>query len=56
VREVPLTEGRGAAWSTVDFEAARRRAAAGDADTPPRPADQGALAHLEEMLGVPPAA
>ena len=39
VREVPLTEGRGTAWSTVDFDAARRRAAAGDADTPPRLAD-----------------
>jgi type VI secretion system protein ImpA len=39
VREMPLTEGRGTAYSTVDFEAARRRAAAGDADTPPRLAD-----------------
>jgi type VI secretion system protein ImpA len=42
VREIPLTEGRGAAYSTVDFEAARRRAAAGDADTPPRLADMEA--------------
>jgi type VI secretion system protein ImpA len=42
VREVPLTEGRGTAWSTVDFEGARRRAAAGDADTPPRLADMEA--------------
>lgn len=39
VREVPLTEGRGSAWSTVDFEGARRRAAAGDTETPPRLAD-----------------
>ncbi len=43
VREMPLTEGRGTAYSTVDFEAARRRAAAGgDADTPPRLADMEA--------------
>jgi type VI secretion system protein ImpA len=42
VREMPLTEGRGAAYSTVDFEAARRRAAAGDADTAPRLADMEA--------------
>jgi type VI secretion system protein ImpA len=42
VREMPLTEGRGSAYSTVDFEAARRRAAAGDADTPPRVADMEA--------------
>ncbi|MBW8897171.1 MAG: type VI secretion system protein TssA [Massilia sp.] len=42
VREVPLTEGRGTAWSTVDFDAARRRAAAGDAETPPRLADMDA--------------
>ena len=42
VREMPLTEGRGMAYSTVDFEAARRRAAAGDADTPPRLADMEA--------------
>jgi type VI secretion system protein ImpA len=42
VRELPLTEGRGTAWSTVDFEAARRRAAAGDAETPPRLADMEA--------------
>jgi type VI secretion system protein ImpA len=42
VREVPLTEGRGTAWSTVDFDAARRRAAAGDAETPPRLADMEA--------------
>ena len=42
VREVPLTEGRGTAWSTVDFEGARRRAAAGDAETPPRLADMEA--------------
>jgi type VI secretion system protein ImpA len=42
VREVPLTEGRGSAYSTVDFEAARRRAAAGDADTAPRLADMEA--------------
>lgn len=39
VREVPLTEGRGSAWSTVDFEGARRRASAGDSETPPRLAD-----------------
>jgi type VI secretion system protein ImpA len=39
VREMPLTEGRASAYSTVDFESARRRAAAGDADTPPRVAD-----------------
>ncbi|TWI69211.1 type VI secretion system protein ImpA [Pseudoduganella lurida] len=30
VREVPLTEGRQAAWSTIAFEAARKRAAAGN--------------------------
>jgi type VI secretion system protein ImpA len=42
VREVPLTEGRGTAWSTVDFDAARRRAAAGDAETAPRLADMEA--------------
>ena len=43
VREMPLTEGRGTAYSTVDFEAARRRAAAGgEADTPPRLADMEA--------------
>ncbi len=42
VREMPLTEGRGMAYSTVDFEAGRRRAAAGDADTPPRLADMEA--------------
>jgi len=42
VREMPLTEGRGTAYSTVDFEAARRRAAAGDADTAPRLADMEA--------------
>lgn len=42
VREVPLTEGRGTAWSAVDFEGARRRAAAGDAETPPRLADMEA--------------
>jgi type VI secretion system protein ImpA len=42
VRDMPLTEGRGTAWSTVDFEAARRRAAAGDADTAPRLADMEA--------------
>ncbi len=42
VREMPLTDGRGTAYSTVDFEAARRRAAAGDADTPPRLADMEA--------------
>jgi type VI secretion system protein ImpA len=42
VREMPLTEGRGAAYSMVDFEAARRRAAAGDADTAPRLADMEA--------------
>ncbi len=42
VREMPLTEGRGTAYSTVDFEAARRRGAAGDADTPPRVADMEA--------------
>ena len=42
VREMPLTEGRGMAYSTVDFEGARRRAAAGDADTPPRLADMEA--------------
>jgi type VI secretion system protein ImpA len=42
VREMPLTEGRGAAYSTVDFDAARRRAAAGDADTAPRLADMEA--------------
>ena len=42
VREMPLTEGRGVAYSTVDFEAARRRAAAGDADTAPRLADMEA--------------
>jgi type VI secretion system protein ImpA len=42
VREMPLTEGRGSAYSTVDFEAARRRAAAGDADTAPRLADMEA--------------
>ena len=39
---MPLTEGRGTAYSTVDFEAARRRSAAGDADTPPRLADMEA--------------
>jgi len=39
VREMPLTEGRGSAWSTVDFEAARRRASGPDADQPPRLAD-----------------
>jgi type VI secretion system protein ImpA len=42
VREAPLTEGRGTAWSTVDFEGARRRAAAGDTETPPRLADMEA--------------
>ena len=42
VRERPLTEGRGAEYSTVDFEAARRRASAGDADTAPRLADMEA--------------
>jgi type VI secretion system protein ImpA len=30
VREVPLTEGRHNAWSTIAFEAARKRAAAGN--------------------------
>jgi type VI secretion system protein ImpA len=39
---MPLTEGRGMAYSTVDFEGARRRSAAGDADTPPRLADMEA--------------
>jgi type VI secretion system protein ImpA len=42
VRDMPLTEGRGMAYSTVDFEGARRRSAAGDADTPPRLADMEA--------------
>ena len=42
VREVPLTEGRGTAWSTVEFDGARRRAAAGDTETPPRLADMEA--------------
>jgi len=42
VREVPLTEGRGSAYSTVDFEAARRRAGGPDADQPPRLADMEA--------------
>jgi type VI secretion system protein ImpA len=42
VREMPLTEGRGMAYSTVDFDGARRRSAAGDADTPPRLADMEA--------------
>ena len=42
VREMPLTDGRGAAWSTVDFEAARKRAGGPDADQPPRLADMEA--------------
>ena len=63
VREMPLTEGRGAGWSTVDFEAARRRAAAGDTDTQPRLADmetakrnsttafvEGLRAHAQDCL------
>ncbi|MCS0631043.1 type VI secretion system protein TssA [Telluria mixta] len=55
VREMPLTEGRGTAYSTVDFEAARRRAAAGDTETPPRLADMEAAkrgnstAYIEAM-------
>ena len=41
VREVPLTEGRHTAWSTVDFDAARKRAAGGEdgADGQPKLAD-----------------
>jgi type VI secretion system protein ImpA len=42
VREMPLTEGRGTAWSTVDFEAARKRVSGPDADQPPRLADMEA--------------
>lgn len=41
VREVPLTEGS-AGYSTVDFEAARRRAGGPEADVPPRLADMEA--------------
>jgi len=42
VREAPLTEGRGAAWSTVDFEAARKRASGPEADVAPRLAEMEA--------------
>lgn len=34
IRELPLTEGRGTAFSTIDFEAARKRATAGDENDP----------------------
>lgn len=42
VREVPLTEGRGSAYSTVDFDAARRRVGGPEADLTPRLADMEA--------------
>jgi type VI secretion system protein ImpA len=42
VREMPVTEGRGSAWSMVDFDAARKRAAGPDAELPPRLADMEA--------------
>ncbi|QGZ37669.1 type VI secretion system protein ImpA [Pseudoduganella flava] len=43
VREIPLTEGRHTAWSTVDFEAARKRASAGqETDGQPKLADMEA--------------
>jgi type VI secretion system protein ImpA len=43
VREIPLTEGRHTAWSTVDFEAARKRASAGqETDGLPKLADMEA--------------
>jgi hypothetical protein len=46
VREMPLTEGRGTAWSTVDFEAARKRVSGPDADQPPRLADMPSTAWI----------
>lgn len=42
VREVPLTEGRGTAFSSADFDTARRRVGGPDADLPPRLADMEA--------------
>jgi type VI secretion system protein ImpA len=42
VREMPLTEGRGTAYSSADFDAARRRAGGPEADQPPRLADMEA--------------
>ncbi len=52
VREVPLTEGRASAWSTVDFEAARKRAAGGEADAHPRLADMEAARRANSLAFV----
>ncbi|WP_296943983.1 type VI secretion system protein TssA [uncultured Massilia sp.] len=52
VREVPLTEGRASAWSTVDFEAARKRAAGGEADAHPRLADMEAAKRANSLAFV----
>lgn len=43
LRELPLTEGRGTAYSTIDFEAARKRAAGGDEN------DQSGAPKLADM-------
>jgi type VI secretion system protein ImpA len=43
IRELPLTEGRGTAYSTIDFEAARKRATAGEEN------DQSGAPKLADM-------
>ncbi|WUR15919.1 type VI secretion system protein TssA [[Empedobacter] haloabium] len=43
IRELPLTEGRGSAFSTIDFEAARKRAASGEEN------DQSGAPKLADM-------
>jgi type VI secretion system protein ImpA len=52
VREVPLTEGHATAWSTVDFEAARKRATGSDADVAPRLADMEAARRANSLAFV----
>ena len=52
VREVPLTEAHATAWSTIDFEAARKRATGPDADVAPRLADMEAARRANSLAFV----
>jgi type VI secretion system protein ImpA len=48
LREMPLTEGRGTAYSTIDFETARKQASrAGDSNNNGRPVEGVKLADME---------